>query len=274
MSTSASGKCCVCGVATDQRCSACGAADFDLFFCSREHQKLVYFVHKQVCGVNAKPFRFPPLSEEEASKAKSLASAPQISFETIEEYVVKVQGGTKDQVPVVIDTLQQPNPPHISPHLTASLVCTIRHKVDRFMQQSVAAGLMSALVHQENCSHPPVVLANVAASISHVANFPVDEDWFIQLMHHVAIFAAICRLCVEDSKRGLRPPFAVGRFIPSTSEFLLDDLRAANRRDKELGKALRRDYEGLFAGGNRDTYPVGGEFGRNVQSVTGLAPDH
>ncbi|GAA5874103.1 hypothetical protein JCM8547_004828 [Rhodosporidiobolus lusitaniae] len=59
---------CVCGMATTQRCGAFQEAGFDLFFCSREHQKLVWFAHKRVCGSNAKPFRFPALTNAEAAR--------------------------------------------------------------------------------------------------------------------------------------------------------------------------------------------------------------
>ncbi|GAA5911850.1 hypothetical protein JCM6882_005217 [Rhodosporidiobolus microsporus] len=69
MAPNTDGFCCVCGTPTEKRCSGCGTAGFDLFFCSREHQKLVYFEHKKVCGPNAKPFRFPPLSATEVEEA-------------------------------------------------------------------------------------------------------------------------------------------------------------------------------------------------------------
>ncbi|BGP31671.1 hypothetical protein JCM10296v2_003445 [Rhodotorula toruloides] len=39
-------KCCVCGQATDKRCQACAKSGIDLFFCSPEHQKLVWKHHK------------------------------------------------------------------------------------------------------------------------------------------------------------------------------------------------------------------------------------
>ncbi|GAA5885675.1 hypothetical protein JCM6882_007522 [Rhodosporidiobolus microsporus] len=57
--------CCVCGEKTKQRCGACEQHGFDLFFCSREHQKLIWPVHKRVCG---KPsFRHPSLTFSEAA---------------------------------------------------------------------------------------------------------------------------------------------------------------------------------------------------------------
>ncbi|GAA6027626.1 hypothetical protein JCM8097_007953 [Rhodosporidiobolus ruineniae] len=55
-------KCCVCSQPAANRCSACARAGIDRFFCSQEHQKLVYKVHKTLCGEKAKPFLLPPLS--------------------------------------------------------------------------------------------------------------------------------------------------------------------------------------------------------------------
>ncbi|BGP15632.1 hypothetical protein JCM10213_004152 [Rhodosporidiobolus nylandii] len=67
------GQCCVCGKETANRCGACAEADFSLFFCSREHQKLIWPAHKLVCGLGkCDPFRWPLLSEEEVEACTSL----------------------------------------------------------------------------------------------------------------------------------------------------------------------------------------------------------
>ncbi|PRQ72371.1 hypothetical protein AAT19DRAFT_16295 [Rhodotorula toruloides] len=50
MDTQTTGECLVCGTETKNRCSACTKAGLDLFFCSPEHQKLVWSPHKLVCG--------------------------------------------------------------------------------------------------------------------------------------------------------------------------------------------------------------------------------
>ncbi|BGP31717.1 hypothetical protein JCM10296v2_003491 [Rhodotorula toruloides] len=73
MSTQEPSKCCVCGESTTKRCQACAKSGIDLFFCSPEHQKLVWDSHKQVCGDKANPFTSPPLSAKEAALAKALA---------------------------------------------------------------------------------------------------------------------------------------------------------------------------------------------------------
>ncbi|GAA5887863.1 hypothetical protein JCM6882_000780 [Rhodosporidiobolus microsporus] len=63
-------ECWVCGKATTTRCGPCGEAGVEIFFCSREHQKRVWPIHKLVCGPGkAHPFVWPLLSPEEADFA-------------------------------------------------------------------------------------------------------------------------------------------------------------------------------------------------------------
>ncbi|GAA6022603.1 hypothetical protein JCM10207_003920 [Rhodosporidiobolus poonsookiae] len=69
MSSMTKGDCCVFGEATDKRCSACSTAGVDLFFCSKEHQKLVWKTHGKICGLNAEPFLPPDFTIDEAAEA-------------------------------------------------------------------------------------------------------------------------------------------------------------------------------------------------------------
>ncbi|GAA6014033.1 hypothetical protein JCM10207_000213 [Rhodosporidiobolus poonsookiae] len=66
-------RCCVCAIETEIRCAACSAVGTDLFFCSKEHQKLVWKVHKRFCGKAS--FEHPLLEPEEAARAKRIAFA-------------------------------------------------------------------------------------------------------------------------------------------------------------------------------------------------------
>ncbi|BGO96383.1 hypothetical protein JCM10021v2_000015 [Rhodotorula toruloides] len=67
MDEQSTGMCRVCGRETKNRCSACGKAGIDLFFCSPEHQRLVWPGHRIFCGSNAFPIIFPLLSQAEAA---------------------------------------------------------------------------------------------------------------------------------------------------------------------------------------------------------------
>ncbi|GAA5846253.1 hypothetical protein JCM9279_005875 [Rhodotorula babjevae] len=61
--------CLVCVINTENRCSSCAKAGIDLFFCSPDHQKLVWKAHRRVCGPGkANPFMWPLLSQLEADE--------------------------------------------------------------------------------------------------------------------------------------------------------------------------------------------------------------
>ncbi|GAA5846249.1 hypothetical protein JCM9279_005873 [Rhodotorula babjevae] len=62
--------CLVCGVKTKSNCSKCLQAGVDNFFCGADHQRLVWPVHRLVCGPGkAKPFQWPLLTQDEADEA-------------------------------------------------------------------------------------------------------------------------------------------------------------------------------------------------------------
>ncbi|GAA5904699.1 zinc finger MYND domain-containing protein [Sporobolomyces salmoneus] len=64
MSSTHKGSCVVCGKECNTRCSACAAHGTDwMFFCSKDHQKLIWFTHKRVCGKQG--WEWPELSKTE-----------------------------------------------------------------------------------------------------------------------------------------------------------------------------------------------------------------
>ncbi|GAA5837785.1 hypothetical protein JCM3766R1_000582 [Sporobolomyces carnicolor] len=74
-SHSPGGACVVCGKATDTRCSTCSSAGLDwMYFCSKEHQKLIWKLHKRVCGKN--PFQWPSLSDRDKAEMWDLRNSP------------------------------------------------------------------------------------------------------------------------------------------------------------------------------------------------------
>ncbi|PRQ72377.1 hypothetical protein AAT19DRAFT_16301 [Rhodotorula toruloides] len=70
MITQTPGECLVCAKETKNRCSACAKAGIDIFFCSPEHQKLLWPLHRFFCGPGkANPFKWPALSRAESRHA-------------------------------------------------------------------------------------------------------------------------------------------------------------------------------------------------------------
>ncbi|TNY22429.1 hypothetical protein DMC30DRAFT_415096 [Rhodotorula diobovata] len=76
--------CLVCGIKAGNRCSSCSKAGINLAFCSPEHQKLVWKVHRRVCGPGkANPFTWPLLSEAEAEEALKHLHRPSASIRSL-----------------------------------------------------------------------------------------------------------------------------------------------------------------------------------------------
>ncbi|GAA5975852.1 hypothetical protein JCM5350_000757 [Sporobolomyces pararoseus] len=68
------GKCIVCGKESWQRCSKCSSAGLDwMTFCSVECQRVVWYMHKGVCGPRSNPFMFPKLELEEIEESMRLS---------------------------------------------------------------------------------------------------------------------------------------------------------------------------------------------------------
>ncbi|GAA5965837.1 hypothetical protein JCM3765_001200 [Sporobolomyces pararoseus] len=74
--TKHTGECVVCGTQTSKLCSSYLKAGTPMYFCSVDHQKLVYFAHKRICGRHGNPFLWPWFTHEEIDRFKYLASKP------------------------------------------------------------------------------------------------------------------------------------------------------------------------------------------------------
>lgn len=94
MLDSTTGDCWICGKVTKTKCGPCAESGIDIFFCSKEHQKLVrpclnlhcfrgtddsrsqvWYAHKRVCGAPAKEFALPSFDDEESQLYTALLSA-------------------------------------------------------------------------------------------------------------------------------------------------------------------------------------------------------
>ncbi|KAJ8294953.1 hypothetical protein OF846_002019 [Rhodotorula toruloides] len=64
--------CWVCGKEKARKCAACLASGFEIFFCSPEHQRLVWPLHRHVCGSRSRPFFLPDLTDVEISRLVQL----------------------------------------------------------------------------------------------------------------------------------------------------------------------------------------------------------
>ncbi|GAA5903809.1 hypothetical protein JCM8208_006585 [Rhodotorula glutinis] len=101
--------CLVCCEKTKNRCSKCAEAGIDLFFCSPKCQKLVWNVHKRVCGPGkANPFVWPLLSKDESREIIEHMDEPiprSVVHKTVANAVRHFCEGRADQVRPVIEAV-------------------------------------------------------------------------------------------------------------------------------------------------------------------------
>ncbi|KAL7341512.1 hypothetical protein BJY59DRAFT_692721 [Rhodotorula toruloides] len=72
--------CAVCGRPTTSRCSGCAnAGGPSIFFCSPEHQKLVWHNHKFVCREKSARFIALPLTDAEFARIDDYAERGRVS---------------------------------------------------------------------------------------------------------------------------------------------------------------------------------------------------
>ncbi|KPV75223.1 uncharacterized protein RHOBADRAFT_66355 [Rhodotorula graminis WP1] len=104
--------CLVCCTKTKNRCSRCAEAGISLYFCSPEHQRLVWNDHKRVCGPGkANPFVWPLLSVDESREViehmdettGNLVNNPP-DLNTVAKMVAKMVR-SREMVPMLIEEL-------------------------------------------------------------------------------------------------------------------------------------------------------------------------
>uniref|UniRef100_A0A0K3CDN7 BY PROTMAP: gi/472587578/gb/EMS25074.1/ zinc finger, MYND-type protein [Rhodosporidium toruloides NP11] n=1 Tax=Rhodotorula toruloides TaxID=5286 RepID=A0A0K3CDN7_RHOTO len=121
MTSESTGKCLVCGTETKNRCSACVKAGIDLFFCSPEHQKFVWPVHRYFCGPGkANPWTWPALTPDEAREAlEKLDVKPGLYLAPISEPTIN-DSGLACLVRIYLYLLRFP-PPNVPPPPSAEI---------------------------------------------------------------------------------------------------------------------------------------------------------
>ncbi|GAA5865070.1 hypothetical protein JCM8547_007703 [Rhodosporidiobolus lusitaniae] len=187
------GCCIACMNKTRQRCGACKEAGFDLFFCSREHQKMVWFAHHRFCEKNAKPFWFPLFSKQEAElleaeykpviakqleQGMSLDWMDRLLYEDAEGRL-SLQDACQPP-PFIIDRLEQQNPTSTA--------------VKDFVLDLRNLRSISSLTMRLSEAFEPLA--------PRVAPYPVEENWYLTLLHQASIFVGLVhRVYVKPSPR-------------------------------------------------------------------------
>ncbi|GAA5976841.1 hypothetical protein JCM5350_007264 [Sporobolomyces pararoseus] len=230
MSTSESplGECVVCGEVSSTRCGECSAHGTKfMFFCGPEHQRLVWFLHRKVCGRRSHPFTFPGLSEAEEKEfyelsRKKITYPPELEAftwqDTFEEKYGILTPARRDQA----------FKRHIEAFRDGDIICDpeVQEKLIDFrkhaftfrerLAQMELEELASTLGHDHRSDRPEDSgLTSKKHSIDFFAEiitqtgvehlcYPNPPPFKSELYHRLLILCALMVLVVEDRRRGDR----------------------------------------------------------------------
>ncbi|BGP20985.1 hypothetical protein JCM10213_000188 [Rhodosporidiobolus nylandii] len=124
MTSPVTGECAVCGVKTDQHCSGCQGDD-PLFFCSREHQKLLWKTHKVLCGHDPGYFFFAPLDEQELAIFRLIRDDPDFYRQYMQRH------GQECSFADVVQAVSRPIPKEGPPDKVAYAIFQARAYIER-----------------------------------------------------------------------------------------------------------------------------------------------
>ncbi|GAA5846155.1 hypothetical protein JCM9279_005839 [Rhodotorula babjevae] len=186
--------CEVCGVKTIQRCSSCVKAGINLFFCSREHQKLVWSAHKPVCGPGkAHPFAVAPLSEDELSRTlRRLDTMELYEEQTMREWI-ELGHGTRRSAEWLLREITEAKYRKSSLPTKLSLLSDVR-------------------AHLEDVVGPPTAVEDCAFMITCIQDaledsklvLSHDSTWVSHVLHKVLIVHRLRELA-EDGDQDTQP---------------------------------------------------------------------
>ncbi|BGO91110.1 hypothetical protein NBRC10512_005796 [Rhodotorula toruloides] len=191
MDTQTMGECLVCGEETKNRCSACAKAGIDLFFCSPEHQKFVWYAHRLFCGRGtANPPLLPNLSAEELDSARQRRSNPLFGV-----------SGDEEASRCIIDYLSGSSGPCSPPlqnvacvlaYIRATRWCDPTTDLEELSRRPFPAFIVD---------HVSKLLWSFTACLTSVGTLPdeiIETSWWSPLFHRLLILSALVEKTLDD----------------------------------------------------------------------------
>ncbi|BGP69966.1 MYND-type domain-containing protein [Rhodotorula toruloides] len=226
MSAPAAGECLVCGTQTKNRCSACATAGIDLFFCSPEHQKLVWHVHRLFCGPGkADPWRWPPLSPAEVDAALALLDTvpfPDIKPATLGDKLLRIFNEPRDQLPHLSQSTSLP-----TLYESAALRCIRLHMHDQWMADYKRYG-----------THKPTSAATAMTGLNFWSLMYLYEHdppaWTAGYLHRASVFVAL-QLSTAPAKERLT-------YFPGVADRVIKYLQEAAVTDPDRARKVEEGF--------------------------------
>ncbi|GAA5982209.1 hypothetical protein JCM10908_004786 [Rhodotorula pacifica] len=183
--------CTVCGSEAKTRCSKCyhKGGQLELFFCSEQCQKLVWYAHKRVCGQSLHPAPWPWLSQEECDEAIANRYVKIRYFgkqQNLNEFLWEETGKvcTESHVPEHILHNTEGHPHPFKLFIAQSALNDIRSfETCRKLQSSSGLSV-------KNCD-----VINLARAFADrfVIGVPFPAPWYSNFIHRVIILMAVVK---------------------------------------------------------------------------------
>ncbi|BGP14502.1 hypothetical protein JCM10213_003088 [Rhodosporidiobolus nylandii] len=208
--------CAVCFEPASSRCSSCHQDGVELWFCSPACQRLVWPVHKPVCGPQTEacdPIRHPTLSREEAALAKA-----DLHYNGLGEEGLRINEIRGTGVTLMHAFLRSGVSEHQVDHVLAALVAG--REQWRLPRTVICSSFqMLKTVRYYRCQNhtgrrfyePYPVLADFEAALNTASDMQINltKDWHAGLVHRALIFFA----AVEKKRSELREDEAFDRWL-------------------------------------------------------------
>ncbi|GAA5942342.1 hypothetical protein JCM10213_004144 [Rhodosporidiobolus nylandii] len=215
MAAQQGGPCCVCGFETVLRCGECSKAGFELYVCSREHQKLIWPVHKLVCWPRSNPFLWPDLSPEELDDAKQnleFRRAEEDERETLASFFTEFHKRPLSDAPKRMYYLLGEDSPLPIDLKQANIMCVRSREAMRVQAER------NVKQQQTHTSLPPARPVDILRASTLVVFRPflslcrnpvtATPDWWTPWLHTVVIWLALDRLAPGSDETYAIRPFA------------------------------------------------------------------
>ncbi|GAA5975758.1 hypothetical protein JCM5350_000722 [Sporobolomyces pararoseus] len=205
------GQCVVCGKETYLRCGPCNRFGTDwMFFCSIEHQQLIWKRHRHVCGPRSKPFQFPEFNQSEIEECKKYVLYPVLEdgrqtgktqLDTLYDGFFK---GNFTNFGILVDSLREGGEASSSFKDEFSLLCDLRAwlfdmRVHSAIHENPLLSRSGQLLRHNTKAHPFDWIARWVRDLDRDGDYSSSGPaWTSEFLHRQLIFHYLLEQLGDD----------------------------------------------------------------------------
>ncbi|BGP31581.1 hypothetical protein JCM10296v2_003353 [Rhodotorula toruloides] len=182
------GACLVCGEETTKLCLKCLGAGIDLFFCSPEHQKLIWRDHHRVCGRPLGPHARPWLSKQEALEAVANMDVPRRLMDGKTASLIEFLNEAGCATPFIVTHIYRLTEAHEHPYDSyTSHAALVGIRMLELRRKCLAGDLNEVLGTIDTFQLTSELLYQLWPSM------PTNKVWYAGANHRLVIFVSLLR---------------------------------------------------------------------------------